>query len=267
LCHLGACIDAFVEALKDFGALVRGFELNTKGNAWVASFPSPNCSIMPVRAANVFNGDALNGTSDLPTEENEAKVDLDPSLFDFLGKGIDAGFRISKNSAIDTLTISPGLGILLAQASGSRRITGFNREIRLAEMQVFKGVAESSPYPVLTIDTSRDSRHEELLKRQRNLLGQPLPPKDDELEEYLKGYLDYYEIEVPKVKNTFAEQGFTPPDFYQAYCDNWHREAARLEAENQRIVDASTASGDENGGAVGDEAELKGIVESLPPVG
>ncbi|KQQ58761.1 hypothetical protein ASF69_15595 [Rhizobium sp. Leaf311] len=205
-CHLGAAISAFIESLKDFGVTAKTYELNTKGNAWVGSFPSPNCSIMPIKKNGGDTEDSLNGKNDIPTEDNELRVDAEPSNFDFLGKGIDAGFRISKNSAIDTLTISPGLGILLAQAAGSHRVTGFKRSIRLVEMQVFKGVANDSPYPVLTIDTSRDDRHETLLIQQRELLGQPKPPANDELEKYLVSYLDYNGIEIPKIKSTYNEE-------------------------------------------------------------
>ncbi|TCQ09902.1 hypothetical protein C8J34_102303 [Rhizobium sp. PP-F2F-G36] len=263
-CHLGACISAFIEALKIFGSTAKKHELNTKGNAWVASFPTPNCSISPVKVDAGVNNDSLNGKSDLPTEENEQSVDAQPSSFDFLGKGIDAGFRISKNSEIDTLTLSPGLGVLLAQAAGSHRSTGFKKSIRLVEMQIFKGVADSKPYPVLTIDTLRDELHESLLKKQRMLLKLPEPPGNDELELYLKDYLQYHEIEIPKIKQTYSEQIFDPPDFYVAYCDKWHAEMERLKAEDRRREEAAGADGEENGVSPPKSGDLDDVVESLP---
>lgn len=264
LCHLGACVDAFVEALKEFGALAREFDLNTKGNAWVASFPTPNCSIMPIQNGDGLGEDSLNGKSDLPTEDNEIKVDNDPSKFDFLGKGIDAGFRISKNSAIDTLTISPGLAILLAKASNTKLVTGFNRIIRFSDMQVFKGVADSNPYPVLTIDTSRDSRHESLLKQQRALLAQPAPPNLDELEKYLSDYLEYFEIEVPHVKTTFSERASAPPSFYTDYCKKWALAAEGVKAQDKTFKESFKHDADEVATEDTGSTVLQQIVGALP---
>lgn len=263
-CHLGACISAFIEALKMFGSIAKKHELNTKGNAWVASFPAPNCSISPVKVDDGVNSDSLNGKNDLPTEENEQSVDAQPSNFDFLGKGIDAGFRISKNSEINTLTVSPGLGILLAQASGSHRSTGFKRAIRLVEMQIFKGVADSKPYPVLTIDTLRDELHESLLEKQRAILKLPEPPGNDELELYLKDYLQYHGIEIPKIKQTYGQANFYPPAFYDAYCEKWNAEMERLEAEDRRREEAAGADGEENGIPPPRTADLDDVVDSLP---
>jgi hypothetical protein len=264
LCHLGACIDAFVEALKEFGEVAREFDLNTKGNAWVASFPTPNCSIMPIQNGVGLSTDALNGKSDLPTEDNEQEVDADPSKFDFLGKGIDAGFRISKNSAIDTLTISPGLAILLAKAAETHLVTDFKKSIRFSEMQVFKGVADSNPYPVLTIDTSRDVRHEDLLTKQRVLLAQPSPPKSPDLADYLTDYLNYFEIEIPAVKMTFSQNGFVPPAFYGEYCKKWHDAAEGVKAQDKQFRDSFGSASSEPETNSSANSDLNLVVESLP---
>ncbi len=237
LCHLAATFNAFIETLVEFGANAKD-GLNTKGNAWVASFPTPNVSIRAIKTVEVSSKDALTGNDDLPTEKNELEIDKDPSHFDFLGKGIDAGFRISKNSAIDNLTISPGLGLLLCQA-GQNKITGYNKVIWLTEMQSFKGVANGTPYPVLTIDTFRDSNHEAIIAKQRKFLGRSDFPLFEDLEEYLRLYLNFNKIEIPALKAMYNSPKFEFPEFYKNYCDDWHERKKQLDNEERHMRDAA----------------------------
>lgn len=245
LCHLGVCIDAFVETLKEYGATIAGSDLNTKGNAWVASFPTPNCSILPKKILLQSDYDQqTDKTYSFPTEADELLADQDPSQFDFLGKGIDAGFRISKNSAIDSFTISPGLGILLCQATRMDRLTGCRSRVRLADMQVFKGVAYNNPYPVITIDTCRKDGHEDLLNRERLLLGKPKTQDAALLEEYLKKYLMNFEIEIPYVKNTFSDLDFSYPPFYSQYCATWQEATRNIEQTDRNIAEAIQTNSD-----------------------
>ncbi|WP_158623095.1 hypothetical protein [Pseudorhodobacter sp. E13] len=101
--QLGAYVSAFSGALKEFGQEIHGIhKLNTKGNAWVAAFPSPNCSIS---LSIGTNQDPISGGNELLTEDFERKVDETPRDYDFLGKGIDSGFRIARNSSVLSLTL------------------------------------------------------------------------------------------------------------------------------------------------------------------
>src|SRR5699024_10215799 len=91
IAHLSVCVNAFHDTLIKFGrGISQNFPLNVKGNAWVAAFPSPNRSIHLAMDAT----DPISGNRDLISESFEAKIDADPSGYDFLGKGIDSGFRI-----------------------------------------------------------------------------------------------------------------------------------------------------------------------------
>lgn len=118
--HLGAYVRAFSDTLIEFGREVNSaFSLNTKGNGWIAAFPNPNRSIR----LSVNGSDPLIGENEVLTEEFEAAVDEIPSNYDFLGKGIDGGFRIARNSSIEALTISPALAYLLCKAKRSETLT------------------------------------------------------------------------------------------------------------------------------------------------
>lgn len=255
LCQLGACIDAFVETLVEYGSIAKQNGLNTKGNGWVASFPTPNCSIQPIKSPSLQDGDEPMAShyKSLPTEEDEASVDLDPSLYDFLGKGIDAGFRISRNSGIDTLTISPGLGILLCECLESKSISRFNTSLRLVGMQEFKGVAKNNHYPVLTIDTYRDQKYKSLLSKQRELLGENVNQKREKLEEYLRDYLEYFKIEIPSVKIMAADPVFDPPSFYHAYVQQWHAELLKEKSEDAKLQESANASEEGTKNSSGDK--------------
>jgi hypothetical protein len=226
-------------ALNEFGSQIKDNypELNTKGNAWIASFPTPNVSLKPLRidqADNAASEDSLTGSNELTSEEIEIEVDKNPHLFDFLGKGIDAGFRISKNSEINKLTISPGLAVLLCKAAESRTITGYDSEIRFDELQNFKGVAEGSPYPVLTIDTFRDKEHENLIALQREILNLPKSADFQRLHRYLTAYMKYNSIEIPSMILQYGKGKSEPPEFYQKYRARWQQE---LENEQSNYDD------------------------------
>lgn len=232
--HVSVCIEAFIQTLQQFGEGIQQFNLNTKGNAWVASFPTPNSSIMPISAEDSATDSLRSGNNDLVSEEMEKQADLHPNKFDFLGKGIDSGFRISKNSSIDTLTISPGLGILLLDACQNKKLTKFERKIRLAEMQCFKGVADGNLYPVLVIDVFRNKDYEGLVNAQNNLLGVQYKQDHEELQNFLRDFLNFYNIELPKVKLYAADSTTILPKFYEEYKDKW-------EANKKEFIAQSTS--------------------------
>lgn len=239
LCHLSCAFRAFIETLNEFGNEIKNNypDLNTKGNAWVASFPTPNVSLKPLRMERKQGeapGDALTGDNEITSEEMEKEVDETPHLFDFLGKGIDAGFRISKNSEINKLTASPGLAILLCEAAESQITTGFTSNIRLDEMQSFKGVANGFPYPVLTIDTFRDQDHQDLMMLQREILSIPMNFDHKKLKRYLTSYMKHHEIEISEVNLHYGKGKSEPPEFYQKYRARWQQE---LENEQSNYDD------------------------------
>lgn len=223
--HVGAYITAFGEALKEFGHEIHQLHsLNTKGNGWVAAFPSPNCAIGLSRDG----GDPLSGQQDLLTEEFEAQVDDTPHKFDFLGKGIDGGFRISRNSTIDTFTISPALAYLLCRAKRNVETTKFDCEFHFHEPQALKGMVNGEMYPVVSIDTNRDPLQKEIHKLQAQLLQTPENAHFDVLASYLEKYIRYHKIEMPELKLAAGSADVEPPNHYTAYLDQWDIEAKKL---------------------------------------
>jgi len=234
LCHLGLCMDAFIRTIQEYGKKAEVNNLSVKGNAWVGSFPVPN---VVFRLENEAEADYL------LDERAEQEVDAKPYLFDFLGKDIDAGFRIAKESSPDEMTVSPSLAYLLCDAVSLKNVTGYDRPTRLKEMQVFKGVAENEPYPVLVLDTCRHESKKRLKWLERRLLSIPECADNEDLREYLKNYLREHNIQVPKVPYYYGVDTYSAPAFYRDFKARFKDRAELNEAEDAAIIDAVLAMG------------------------
>lgn len=257
--QLGAYVRAFSDTLIEFGSEVQSaFDLNTKGNAWIAGFPNPNRSIK----LSVNGSDPLLGENEILTEEFEASVDETPSDYDFLGKGIDGGFRISRNSTIETFTISPALAYLLCKAKRNVDTTKFNCRFVFHEPQEFKGVVNGQKYPVISLITSRDEIFDQLQNLEAELLDRPREADFVTLFEYLDAFMKHHKIERPELRLTAAGVAVEPPEHYLKYIAEWQEDLigirkARAFEESAPMDDANddgstaeiTVQGDSNNGS------------------
>lgn len=237
--HLGAYVRAFSDTLIEFGREVQSaFALNTKGNGWIAAFPNPNRSIH----LSVNGSDPLIGESEILTEEFEAEVDKNPSNYDFLGKGIDGGFRIARNSSVESLTISPALAYLLCKAKRNVDTTRFNNRFVFHEPQEFKGVVEDQKYPVISLITSRDEAFDELQSLEAKLLDRPREADFVTLFEYLDVYIKHHKIEKPELRLTAQGVSVDPPDHYKRYIEEWQEDLQKINAA--KVYEDSAADDD-----------------------
>lgn len=256
--HLGAYVTAFSQTLHAFGEKVAAYEgLNTKGNGWIAAFPSPNCSIGIGKGESE---DPYAGLNELRTEGFERKVDNNPAGFDFLGKGIDGGFRISRNSTVNTFTISPALAFLLAKAKGNPDATGFDADFRFHETQSFKGVLNGEPYPIISINTVRNPGERELQRLEAELLQRPAVVDDCKvLKEYLEKFIELNKIEMPVLKLTHAEGEQPTPSHYDDYVKEW-------EAERKKSVSDDASFSEDGNSALDKEIpSVDSSIEKLEP--
>lgn len=238
--QLSAYVRAFSKTLIEFGKEVQaGFDLNTKGNAWIAAFPTPNRSIR----LSMNGSDPLIGEHDVLTEEVEAAVDRQPSDYDFLGKGIDGGFRISRNSTVDTFTVSPALAFLLCKASRNVDTTKFDGHFIFHEPQEFKGLVNERKYPVISIITSRDQKFDALEDMEAKLLDRPRQTDFNKLFDYLDAYIDYHEIEKPALKLTERSADILQPDNYLKYIEEWQEDLKNIKAA--KLLEESAAAAED----------------------
>ena len=207
--HLSYTVDAFVVALKKYVARIKQKhgKLSVKGNAWVAACPAPNIgfALDPTTSKSAYDLDT--------TEEIEREIDIAPHKFDFLGKAIDTGFRISRNSRADRCTLSVQLAYLLATAKGEQKIKfdlGFDGRMEL------KGVNDGIPYPVIYIETETDSARKKLSDLEGALNGKKVF-SSGELIGFLEAFMKVAAIEKPYV--FFRDQDLSSEPKPKTYVD------------------------------------------------
>lgn len=217
--QLAAYLHSFRSALAKYSADLKASpkkkQLDVKGNAWIASFPYPNQTI-------VMTGDA-----DLITEEIEQSADAQPSGFEFLGPGIDAGFRISKNSKISFMTISPALAYLVCRISRNPDIGGGKVEplpLYYLGSDSLKGVVKNDSYPIIGIDTERDEKRKQLAQRLNDLTGNG-PADAEQLHLYLESFFELHQVPVPSLKmQPHDPDNGDPPYYTEKYLPSWKKE-------------------------------------------
>ena len=211
--HLGAYVSAFSNALHFFGEHIGPFgDLNTKGNGWIAAFPSPNRSI-----GIHTNGrsDPFSGTNDLPSEDLEA------------------------------FTISPALAYLLVKAKTNPDATKFDATFRFHELQSFKGVLGERPYPIISIDTMRSEEQRELRQLETALLNTPNNVDNPEqLRNYLEQFIKLHNVEMPCLKLSHSDSAPTLPDHYLTYVDQWEAEYQKNQGDMASLNEDGDASQD-----------------------
>ena len=149
--HVARCADVFLDALNSYSEILKktSLALDLKGSMWVAAFPVPNVGI-PIRADVELE--------DLDTSEAfEARVDSEPSRFDFLGKSIDTGFRVASFSEPTKCPVSVQLAMILAQAKTKTK-TKFPHEIWYHGKHSMKGVNSGVEYPIFYLNTENNEQ-------------------------------------------------------------------------------------------------------------
>ncbi|UXS31338.1 hypothetical protein FY152_04210 [Agrobacterium tumefaciens] len=238
--HLACCITSFLGALDAYGKLLEnsGVPLDVKGSGWLATFPAHNISIS-VQSNTESAGSSVSHDA---TEEFEQQVDASPLLFDFLGKDIDAGFRIAKNASTDRFTSSLELSFLLAQASLQDMFSG---RFTYHGKETFKGVIRNQPYPVISIDTERDFAKRNLRYRER-LLTKEVDAPPQALQDFLSAFMNYEGIEIPVLP---VETGSHPPPkpaSYERFKSAWSLSFKETE-ERDESIEASEAVANQSG--------------------
>ncbi|MCB5184005.1 hypothetical protein LG201_02160 [Methylobacillus gramineus] len=167
--HTAASVSSFLKALEQYSKRLEDDEkpLRLKGAGWLAAFPAPNISIAVT--VDPIQAPAQAGTMSENTEEFEKEADIAPNRFDFLGKGIDTGFRIAKNASDDRFVTSVQLGFILARAATIRK---FPHTFGYHGREPLKGVIDGAPYPVISVNTERSEIKSKLKSREAALTGE-----------------------------------------------------------------------------------------------
>jgi len=230
--HVACAITAFLQALEEFGKTLEANDLplDVKGAGWLAAFPAENISI------EIFN-DSLASTDnqDVLSEEFEAAADLEPNKYDFLGPGIDTGFRISKNAAADRFTASVGLAYHLCDAAHHNLFSGV---FEYHGRERFKGVNRDQPYPVVSIGSERNPAKRLLRERERMVKNEdqtsPLA-----LGDFLREFMVQEGIDIPTLQRRPGDPAMAPPSSYETFKVAWGINVEELKKRDRGIDEAS----------------------------
>lgn len=231
--HTAISVLAFLRALDEFGQLLDdnlpNRDLDIKGAGWICAFPAVNVTV-PV------DYDAEHDDSEQNDEAFEVAADENPRQYDFLGNGIDCGFRVARHSTTDRFVASVELAWLLAEAAHKKLFVG---DFFYHERHILKGVLRDRPYPVVSINTERSDSRREVKAAERIINGQrnvdPL-----EIRNFLKLFMQDERIEPPLPDDS----GVDLPETYIRFRDAWIEEANALSQTKK-----TEASGDQDEGS------------------
>ena len=231
--HFTGCLMAFLQALEEYGRLLESSAhyLDIKGTAWIACFPYPNTTVP------VASGQDAGKLDDLYGEDVEAQADKNPRQFDFLGRDIDVGFRVSKHAAASRLALSGEAAFLLCEAANEKL---FMEKFVYSGRDAMKGVMRGKPYPIISIDTERSRKQREIIELERRLTNK-IGAEPSTLGEFIRRLFEEEKIELPVLPQRGANPDKTQyPDGYRDFVQLW--ENATTEVENREKVEESAAN-------------------------
>jgi hypothetical protein len=237
--HLFAYVHAFDQTLRRYKEILKSKDstrdLDVKGNGWIASFPFPNQTV------KVYDPGDSEAEDEISDEKYEAEADINPAAYDFLGPGIDAGFRIAKNSLPGFFTLSPMLAWLLCRANTNRVYSKFGFKLEYRGDNILKGVVDGSPYPMVGINTERNERRNRIDKLRNDMLG-GVSSDAVQIIEYLELFADEYDIEMPRLEAAKSDNSFGVPEFYsEKFIPDWERLKDELDSRDQNLAESSAS--------------------------
>ena len=256
--HLAHTMDSFIATLKEYSVVVKRADnkLDVKGNAWVAACPAPNFgfALNPKEAPDPDGLDT--------SEATEAIIDLVPHKYDFLGKAIDTGFRVSKNSRADRCTVSAQLAFVLAEAE-IRRLTNF--KLDFDGRTELKGVNNGIPYPVVFIDTETDDNKIDLIYTEKELSSKN-DFKPEKLKAFLAAFMKVASIDHPYICRRNQELPVEDkPESFVNFEKAFRKLIEGIEQQDKTFADAEMApdAGDDVANTEGAilDSTLDGLIE------
>lgn len=124
----------FLDSIQVFNK--KSTPISCKGTIWLAEFPVYNMRIN--------------------THKYIGSVDIDNTTYDYIGKSMDAGFRLSKFATREKLVLSVDAMFMLAHVmNDAAKEDRAKWCIKTASAEILRGVYEKKPYPVFWIDINK----------------------------------------------------------------------------------------------------------------
>ena len=231
--------------------------LDVKGNGWIASFPFPNQTIA------MDDADKDGFEESLPDESHEAGADISPGRYEFLGPGIDAGFRISANSTAGFFTLSPALACILCRANTNRDYSRYKFDLHYRGVNKLKGVISGEDYPIVGLDTERDANRVKLIKLQSTLDGTSQVDSGS-LIDYLEKFIEFHKIEMPSLELNGVDSSIQAPISYQeSFVPEWTKLNEELISRDANFTESAQERDDANGNSTQSTSALKELIDAL----
>jgi hypothetical protein len=230
--HLVCIVSAFTEALDDYGRTldIRCKNLDVKGTAWLAAFPAPNVTVEVM----------MGPLAELPDEDIESKADKTPHEFDFLGRAIDCGFRLTRFSSSDKLTLSAELALALCESSNSNS-KPFLGKFNYIGREEIKGVIDGRPYPIVTIITERSALRREVFELERGARGIIASTPPIALKNFLAKFMEDEGIEPAIFTSDGADLPVDrQPMSYMKFCEAWGPIANETQRRKKNEIASAT---------------------------
>lgn len=165
--HVHLVVRGFVAALREWSERVVSNKaaLPLKGGAWIATFPSPDRAIAVIAKPSALVPELFD--PDLEPEYNNRKLlaaieeDEHPEILwmDFVGPGMDTGFRVVANATPRRFMLSLEVAWLYAEAA-----TAEGDEDLFLEGEIhMKGVWKGRGYPLFWLDTKHQHAGQPML--------------------------------------------------------------------------------------------------------
>lgn len=189
--------------------------MRLKGAAWLAGFPVTNAEIEIA---------SINGT-----------------LLDFIGPGMDTGFRVAKFADPRALALTPELALMLLDAVEATEVERRKFCVFYRGRELLKGVLGDEPFPVFWLDMLDGEATKEDL-----LLGISRNDVSNHVKDFLREFIDQ---KTPRLRRPFIE-GDHDPKYGEIPSDIVkHREKMMAEENNRGyIVDGENEPEDANAG-------------------
>lgn len=162
--HAALGIRSFIEALREWASLevTENKQLPLKGGAWVATFPLPDRAIAVTSDPSLFPSHLFD--PDRTPEQNNRQLikAIEDNLYpnslwsDFVGPGVDLGFRLVQHASPRKFILSLEAAWLLAEADSDAELY-FGGEVAL------RGFDHGGGYPLFWLDVAQQRKGDAIL--------------------------------------------------------------------------------------------------------
>lgn len=239
-------LDQYKGLLKEAGLE----PLDIKATLWTAGFPRRNKRLQSAYGleTRVDGFPPANAPATPPADEagfEGGLADARPrERYDFIGPGIDIGFRISTLSSTQKMVVSLDVAYILAKAP-YKSGTGVKREPLYYDGRIpLKGVFEGKRYPIFWLNISRAGTFDE----REVAIQNPITPDNvsDICEEYYKRYKNY--THAPFIFNDPSKMVHAVPQRFTDWLERAHKEY-----QQQRATQALASESVKNIGEIVDD--------------